>query len=98
MAIGKLVRASGLAVAVARTLFLRNCSETAPRCPDEPGVAITGGATCASACALVLAGGVERLVGPVPLVGVHQTTTVVRETEGHDGGLFAKRKTTPVGA
>ena len=81
MAMGKLVRARGLAVAVARTL-LRNCSETAPRCPDGPGTAITSGAICASACALVLAGGVERLVGPVPLVGVHQITTVVKETEG----------------
>jgi len=81
MAMGKLIRAKGLAVAVARTL-IQNCSETAPRCPDGPGVAMTGGAICASACALVLAGGVERLVGPVPLVGVHQITTVVRETEG----------------
>jgi len=81
IAMGKLIRAKGLAVAVARTL-VRNCPETAPRCPDGPGVAITGGAICASACALVLAGGVERLVGPAPLVGVHQITTVVRETEG----------------
>jgi hypothetical protein len=81
IAMGKLIRAKGLAVAVGRTL-MQNCSETAPRCPDGPGVAITGGAICASACALVLAGGVERLVGPVPLVGVHQITTVVRETEG----------------
>jgi hypothetical protein len=30
----------------------------------------------------VLAGRVEGLVGPVPLVGVHQITMVVRETEG----------------
>jgi hypothetical protein len=81
IAMGKLIRAKGLAVAVARTL-LQNCSETAPRCPDGPGGAITGGAICASACALVLAGGVERLVGPVQLVGVHQITTVVKETEG----------------
>ncbi len=81
MAMGKLIRAKGLTVAVARTL-MPNCAETAPRCPDGPGVAITGGAICASACALVLAGGVERLVGPVPLVGVHQITTVVKETEG----------------
>jgi hypothetical protein len=78
---GKLIRAKGLAVAVGRTL-MQSCSETAPRCPDGPGVAITGGAICASACALVLAGGLERLVGPVPLVGVHQITTVVKETEG----------------
>jgi hypothetical protein len=80
MAMGELIRGKGLAVAVARTL-MPNCAETAPRCPDGPGRAITGGATCASACALVLAGGVERLVGPVPLVGVHQITTVVKEIE-----------------
>ena len=29
-------------------------------------------------------GGVERLVGPAPLIGVHQITTVLRETEGVD--------------
>jgi hypothetical protein len=81
MAMGELIRAKGLAVAVARTLIM-NCPERAPRCPDGPGRAITGGAMCASACVLVLAGGVERLIGPVPLVGVHQITTVVRETEG----------------
>jgi hypothetical protein len=81
IAMGKLIRAKGLAVAVARTV-MPNCVETTPRCPDGPGMAMTGGAICASACELVLAGGVERLVGPVPLVGVHQITTVVKETEG----------------
>lgn len=81
MAMGELIRAKGLAIAVARTL-ITNCPERAPRCPSGPGRAMTGGAMCASACVLVLAGGVERLVGPVALVGVHQITTVVRETEG----------------
>jgi hypothetical protein len=81
MAMGELIRTKGLAVAVARTL-ITNCAETAPRCPDGPGRAITGGAICASACVLALAGGVERLVGPATLIGVHQITTVVRETEG----------------
>ncbi len=80
-AMGELIRANGLAVAVARTL-ITNCPERAPKCPSGPGRAITGGAMCASACVLVLAGGVERLVGPAALVGVHQITTVVRETEG----------------
>ena len=80
VAMGKLVRAKGLAVAVARTL-ITNCSERAPRCPSGPGTAITGGARCASACVLVLAGGVERLIGPASLIGVHQITTTVRETE-----------------
>src|ERR1700722_7358674 len=80
-AMGELIRAKGLAVAVARTL-IANCPEASPKCPDGPGTAITGGATCASACVLVLAGGVERLVGPSALVGVHQSTTPVSETEG----------------
>ncbi len=81
IAMGELIRAKGLAVAVARTL-ITNCPERAPKCPSGPGKAMTGGAICASACALVLAGGAERLVGPAPLVGVHQTTTVMKETEG----------------
>jgi hypothetical protein len=81
IAMGELIRAKGLAVAVARTL-IANCPEAAPKCPDGPGKAITGGATCASACVLVLAGGVERLAGPVPLIGVHQITTLVKEPEG----------------
>ena len=80
-AMGELIRAKGLAVAVARTL-IANCPEAAPKCPDGPGKAITGGATCASACVLVLAGGIERLAAPSALIGVHQVTTVVSETEG----------------
>ena len=80
-AMGELIRAKGLAVAVARTL-ISNCPQASPKCPDGPGVAITGGATCASACVLVLAGGVERLAAPSALIGVHQTTTLVSETEG----------------
>jgi len=78
---GELIRDKGLAVAVARTL-IADCPETSPKCPDGPGSAITGGAICASACVLVLAGGVERLAAPVPLIGVHQITTLVSEVEG----------------
>jgi hypothetical protein len=78
---GRLIRAKGLAVAVARTL-VANCPERARDCPDARGQAIVGGATCASACPLVLAGGVERLIGPTPLIGVHQITTILRESEG----------------
>jgi hypothetical protein len=81
-AMGELIRAKGLAVAVARTL-IANCPEGSPKCPDGPGTALTGGAACASACVLVLAGGVERLAAaPSARIGVHQTTTVVSETEG----------------
>jgi hypothetical protein len=81
MAMGVLIRAKGLVVAVART-SITNCPEAASKCPDGPGKAITGGAACASACVLVLAGGVERLAGPMARIGVHQTTTTVREAEG----------------
>jgi hypothetical protein len=80
-AMGELIRSNGLAVAVARTL-ITNCAEASPKCPDGPGTAITGGATCASACVLVLAGGVERLAAPWARIGVHQTTTMVSEREG----------------
>jgi hypothetical protein len=80
-AMGELIRAKGLVVAVARTL-VTNCPEASPKCPDGTGAAITGGATCASACVLVLAGGVERLAAPSARIGVHQTTTLVSETEG----------------
>jgi hypothetical protein len=81
IAMGELIRVRGLVVAVARTL-ITNCPDRAPRCPGGPGRAMTGGAMCASACVLVLAGGVERLVGPAARVGVHQITTLVKETEG----------------
>ena len=80
-AMGELIRAKGLVVAVARTL-ITNCPEASPKCPDGPGTAITGGAICASACVLVLAGGVERLAGPSARIGVHQITTLVSEIEG----------------
>ncbi len=81
IAMGELIRIRGLAVAVARTL-ITNCPDRAPRCPGGPGRAMTGGAMCASACVLVLAGGVERIVGPAARVGVHQITTLVKETQG----------------
>jgi hypothetical protein len=81
MGLGALIRAKGLAVAVARTL-IPNCREAVLKCLSGPGKAMTGGATCASACVLALAGGVERLAGPMPLIGVHQITTLVREPEG----------------
>ncbi len=78
---GELIRERRLAVAVARTL-IADCPRRTPVCPPPRGEAITGGAVCASACPLILAAGVERLVGPVPMVGVHQITEVLKEREG----------------
>jgi len=67
---GQMIRVKGLAVAVTRT-FIANCAEPARVCPDARGQPIVGGAVWASACPFVLAGGVVRLIGPTPLVGVH---------------------------
>ena len=94
---GALIRARGLAVAVARTLR-SNCPGGASKCASDRGEAITGGAACASACTLVLAGGVERLVGPIPLVGVHQITAVQKLTEGVDHLTQMRKFYEPAGA
>ncbi len=80
---GMLIRSKRLVVAVARTM-IANCPEFARDCPGARGRAIVDGAFCASACPLILAGGVERLVGPVPQVGVHQITTVEKAIEGSE--------------
>ena len=57
LAIGRLIRARGLAVAVARL---------------ADGTPTDADAQCASACVLVLAAGVGRSVGPGAEVGVHR--------------------------
>jgi hypothetical protein len=80
-AMGQLIRQKRLAVAVARTLIER-CPARAGACPDPKGQAITGGAKCASACPFILAGGVERFVGPAAMVGVHQITAMTKEPAG----------------
>ena len=81
VAMGALIRSKGLVVAVARTM-IANCPERARDCPGARGRAIVDGAFCASACPLIFAGGVERFAGPAAQVGVHQITTVEKETEG----------------
>jgi hypothetical protein len=80
-AMGQLIRQKRLAVVVARTL-IEKCPARANACPDPKGQAITGGAKCASACPFILAGGVERFVGPTAMVGVHQITAVTKELAG----------------
>lgn len=57
MAIGRLIRARGLAVEVARV---------------ADGKPTGAAASCASACVLVLAAGTSRLVSPAARVGVHR--------------------------
>jgi hypothetical protein len=79
MAMGRLIRARHLAVAVAHTA-IAPCPASVASCGEARGVARTAGAYCASACTLVLAGGVERYVSPLSFVGVHQLVEVVSKT------------------
>jgi hypothetical protein len=79
MAMGRLIRAKRLAVAIAHT-EIAPCPASARQCPERFGAAQAWGAYCASACVLALAGGVERYVSPLAFVGVHQLTEVVRKT------------------
>lgn len=79
LAIGRMIRAKGLDVAVTKTKFK----------PCTPGdtVCITGQrgqpygtpearlSKCASSCAFILAAGTRRLVGAQSVVGVHQLRT-----------------------
>jgi hypothetical protein len=77
LAIGRLIRAGGLTVAVTRTEFTP-CAPTDTRCRKAKtagelrGLAQGHLSKCASACAFVLAGGAQRLVGRGTGVGVHQ--------------------------
>jgi hypothetical protein len=80
MAMGRLIRAKRLAVAVAHT-EIAPCPASAGKCGEARGSAQSWGAYCASACSLVLAGGVERYVSPLSFVGVHQLTELVTKTQ-----------------
>ncbi len=79
MAMGRLIRSKRLAVAVVHTRIAA-CPASVLSCGEARGSAETAGAYCASACTLVLAGGVERYVSPLSFVGVHQLTQVLRKT------------------
>jgi TPR repeat protein len=76
LAIGRLIRAKHLAVAVARTQE-DVCAPPAKECGEARGAAVSIGAVCASACPLILAGGVERYASPLAFIGVHQMTLMV---------------------
>ena len=74
---GRLIRAKGLAVAVARTLSAPGATSDPSRAAE--GTAVTNPAYCLSACAFVLAAGVERYANPVAVVGVHQAIEKLSE-------------------
>jgi hypothetical protein len=71
MAMGRLIRAQRLVVAVAHT-ELSPCAGGAAACAAAPGKANVYRALCVSACTLVLAGGVERYTSARSSIGVHQ--------------------------
>ena len=79
MAMGRIIRAKRLAVAVAHTA-IDPCPASVVSCAEAHGAAELVAAYCASACTLVLAGGVERYVSPLSFVGVHQLVEVVSKT------------------
>ncbi len=77
IAMGQLIRARKLDVAVARTEFTP-CSGASKGCKASPpadgtiGAPVSHAAYCASSCAFVLAAGVNRYVGAGAIVGIHQ--------------------------
>ena len=80
MAMGRLIRAKRLAVAVASTT-IDACAGAGPAaCGPTKGSADAYRAYCASACSFVLAGGVERYASPLSRIGVHQTVTYLTQT------------------
>lgn len=78
MAMGRLIRRSGLSVAVAHTSFAQ-CQPAGATCTDLRA-ATSFAAVCASACSLVLAGGVRRYVSNSSYVGVHEPMTLMTVT------------------
>lgn len=72
IAMGELIRKSGLDIAVARTVFSQR--DPALGTIDERSP------LCASACTLFLAGGQRRIIPSQSRIGVHQQTIVETET------------------
>jgi hypothetical protein len=74
MAMGRFIRRNGLSVAVAHT-GLAECQPAGKSCEDQRA-STSFRAICASACSLVLAGGVRRYVSDYSFVAVHELMTL----------------------
>ena len=96
-AIGRLIRAKDLAVAVTATTF-SPCAPGELACRKTKtggelhGLAQPHMSKCASACVFILAGGTRRLVGQGAAVGVHQGIKIQRmylvsKQRGNDGSI-----------
>jgi len=87
LALGRLIRQNKLDMAVGKTRFLgcqpsdKNCDVNDGKGARHLGTAYAGGAFCNSACPLMLAGGVRRVVGQWAFLGVHQITTTFVKTQ-----------------
>ena len=79
--IGRLLRAQGLDVAVAKTVFTP-CAPEAAACRKKAaktplrGLPDAATSICASSCAFVLAAGTRRFVGAAAFVGVHRLAAI----------------------
>ncbi|WP_217570531.1 hypothetical protein [Mesorhizobium sp. GbtcB19] len=82
--LGRMVRKSKLDIAVGITEFsgcspgMKNCRDNDGKGQPYSGVAYDSGAMCNSACPLMFAGGIRRVVGEWAYLGVHQITTTFR--------------------
>ncbi|MCF6101317.1 hypothetical protein [Mesorhizobium muleiense] len=79
--LGRIIRKNKLDIAVGITRFsdcwpgMKDCRANDGKGAAYFGIASDGGAMCNSACPLMLAGGVGRVVGGSAHLGVHQITT-----------------------
>ncbi|MER9556311.1 MULTISPECIES: hypothetical protein [unclassified Mesorhizobium] len=97
LAVGRLIHEKKLDIAVARTDFV-GCDPGEWSCLAKEGayagLTVDSGAVCDSACALMLAGGVRRFVGPqarlgMYLMGQQQIIKTYLEDMAIGPGLFA---------
>lgn len=81
LALGRMIRKNKLDTAVGKTMFDRckpedkDCTANEGRGSRYFGFVYGNGAECSSACPLIFAGGVRRVVAEWAFVGVHQVTT-----------------------
>ncbi|MFD2053052.1 hypothetical protein ACFSQT_07980 [Mesorhizobium calcicola] len=87
LTLGRLIRKNKLDIAVGKTRFdgclpdVKGCTENDGRGGRYFGDADASGAMCNSACPLMFAGGIRRLVGEAAYLGVHQITTTYIRTK-----------------
>lgn len=90
MALGRVIRANEIDVAVGRTKYAA-CKGEQDDCSRAGrvnlGLVEAIGATCSSACPLVLAGGARRLAGPATLVGLNYIPFLLKGAKAVDGQI-----------